>query len=370
MLVCILYVIGRKVADGISGTDKNLLLTYSARELKKAEDDMNNEEKRFAAHSIDNKGNEFSLAEECARLLRIGREDGVKSEGGKSKKREDARGIKHREWWVDPPDEVVSTLKYDTCQFTTAAAQSGGTSSQRYHVYCCPQLGAGRVAMRRIPCPCKACDSTLRLDWVVGTDPDEQPRFQSVEHCQYRKVLGSRNEWDIVTLKDAPNGSNDDDIDIAKASVLVSLSSNIYDNIEVGQYGALVTVDENARDGYFIIEWRNVPYTQQVSGKLVCDAYYLEQAPRAPKWWIPSMQEVTVDLNNVVLANVIMDEIEKPRNMPSTQANRKRCLRMKALRVVKESDDYIFEEIIRRDLLEHEPRVLVEAEVEVEEEED
>ena len=89
MFVCILYVIliGRKVADGISGTDKNLLLRYSARELKKAEDDMNNKEKRFAAHSIDNTGNEFSLAEECARLLRIGREDGVKSEGGKSKKR-------------------------------------------------------------------------------------------------------------------------------------------------------------------------------------------------------------------------------------------------------------------------------------------
>ena len=81
-----------------------------------------------------------------------------------SKKREDSRGIKHREWLVNPLDEEVLNLKNETCKFTPAAAQSGGTSSQRYHVYCCPQIGAGRVAMRRIPCPCKACDSTLCLN--------------------------------------------------------------------------------------------------------------------------------------------------------------------------------------------------------------
>jgi hypothetical protein len=53
------------------------------------------------------------LAEECARLLRIGREDGVKSQG-KSKKREDAQGIKHREWLVWLPEDKVSKLKYST----------------------------------------------------------------------------------------------------------------------------------------------------------------------------------------------------------------------------------------------------------------
>ena len=142
------------------------------------------------------------------------------------------------------------------------------------------------------------------------------------------------------------------------------MSSTIFNNIKVGNYGALVTVDKNARDGYFIIEWASLPYTQHDSGKLVCDAYYLNQAPRAPKWWTSSLTEVTVDLNNVVMANVEMDLIERGRNMPSSQAAVKGCLRLKALRVVKDSDDFIFEEIIRRDLLEHEPRVLIEAEVE------
>ena len=148
----------------MNGTDKNLLLQISARELKTAEDNMENDDKRFAAHSITNEGQEFSLAEECARLLRIDRKEGAKSLGGKYKKREDNRGIQNREWLVDPPDETISKIKYDTCKFTTAAADLGGTFRDRYHVYCCPQLGSGRVALRRIPCPCKEWNSTIRRD--------------------------------------------------------------------------------------------------------------------------------------------------------------------------------------------------------------
>jgi hypothetical protein len=87
-----LFYTGKGVVDGVNGTDKNLLIRYSARELQEAMDSIKKDEKRFAAHSVDEKGKEFSLAEECARLLRIGREDGVKSQG-KSKKREDAQGI-------------------------------------------------------------------------------------------------------------------------------------------------------------------------------------------------------------------------------------------------------------------------------------
>jgi hypothetical protein len=74
-----------------------LLIQYSARELKEAMDSIDNDEKRFAAHSVNEAGKQFSLAEECARLLRISRQEGLKSQG-KSKKREDDREIEHREW--------------------------------------------------------------------------------------------------------------------------------------------------------------------------------------------------------------------------------------------------------------------------------
>ena len=59
-----------------------------------------------------------------------------------------------------------------------------------------------------------------------------------------------------------------------------------------------------------------------------------------------------------------MDNIEKERNMLSTQANRRGCLCLKVLRVEKGSDDFIFGKILQRDLLEHESRVLIDVEVE------
>ena len=73
----------------MNGTDKNLLIMYSARELQEAmsmTDEVDINDKRFSVHSINEEGKAVSLAEECARLLRIGRTEGVKSEGGKYKK--------------------------------------------------------------------------------------------------------------------------------------------------------------------------------------------------------------------------------------------------------------------------------------------
>jgi hypothetical protein len=144
-----LFYTGKRIVDGVNGTDKNLLIRYSAQELQEAMDSIKKDEKRFAAHSVDEKGKELTIAEECARLLQIGQEDGVKSQG-KSKKREDARGIEHREWLVWLPEDKVPELKYSTINFDKDARKAGGSSNFRYHVYCCSELGTGRVALRRI----------------------------------------------------------------------------------------------------------------------------------------------------------------------------------------------------------------------------
>ena len=133
---------------------------YSARELQEAmsmTDEVDINDKRFSVHSINEEGKAVSLAEECARLLRIGRTEGVKSEGGKYKKREDSRGIHERHWWVEPVKDLdLTKLKYETATFSKRSKEAGGSSSFRYHVYCCPELGTGRVAMRRIPCACES----------------------------------------------------------------------------------------------------------------------------------------------------------------------------------------------------------------------
>ena len=364
--------------DGVNGTDKNLLIRYSARELKQAMDSIaaeegegiKDDEKRFAAHSVNEVGKEFSLAEECARLLRIGRTGGVKS-AGKSKKRENSRGIKHREWLVWLKEDTVSELKYKTVDFTKEAKQAGGTSNKRYHVYCCPELGTGRVALRRIPCACVPCDTTIRLPWLVGVTAPKQPRFATVEECRYRKILGIRNEWNVVRLEVDHAKANLDDVDIAREDVLVSLSSNIAATIEIGGYGAIVTNDEAARDGYWMVEWTSESYTCQETGRLVCDGFYLNEVPGGPQWWTPSGLAVTTPLVNVVMADVKMDPIEVGRNVPSSShVNRRQCLEKEALRVEVDSHDYIFDEMFRRERLEYETRAEEEEEEDEEESED
>lgn len=57
--------IGKKVPDGVSGTDKNLLFRDSSQELYQTADDIYNDDKQFAAHNTNNEGKEFSLAEKC-----------------------------------------------------------------------------------------------------------------------------------------------------------------------------------------------------------------------------------------------------------------------------------------------------------------
>ncbi|OEU12086.1 hypothetical protein FRACYDRAFT_244336 [Fragilariopsis cylindrus CCMP1102] len=355
---------GKGIVDGVNGTDKNLLIRYLARELKQAMDSIaakegdgiKDDEKRFAAHSVNEKGKEFSLAEECARLLRIGRSDGVKS-FRKSAKKENARGIKHREWLVWKKEDEVSELKYSTVDFKPESIVAGGTFKKRYHVYCCPELGAGRVALRRIPCACVACDSTIRLPWIVGIPSSEQQRFSTVADCRYHKILGARNEWDVVKLAVDHSKANLDDVDAARDDILVSLSSNIAANIEIGGYGAVVTSDPEARDGYWMVEWTSESYTCQ------------ETVKRGPKWWTPSGQAVTIPLLNIVMSDVKMDPIDVGRNMPSSShVNEVQCLEKEALRVEEESHSYIFDEIFRRETLEYETRPEEEEDEESEEE--
>ena len=64
--------VGKGIVDGVNGVDKKILILYSARELEKAQKMADEEErdgKRFAGHSIDEDGKEYSLASECAMLL-------------------------------------------------------------------------------------------------------------------------------------------------------------------------------------------------------------------------------------------------------------------------------------------------------------
>ena len=118
-----------------------------------------------------------------------------------------------------------------------------------------------------------------------------------------------------------------------------------------GGVGAIVTTDEQA-DGYYLVEWTGEPFTCQVTGELKCRGIYFNRVGRAPKWYTKS--DLAPDeflLQHVVLGAVTMEPISNSNPLP-IHCNRVVATRAGALKISKDCDDFIFDEIWRRDLLE------------------
>ncbi|OEU12947.1 hypothetical protein FRACYDRAFT_243199 [Fragilariopsis cylindrus CCMP1102] len=250
--------------------------------------------------------------------------------------------------------------------------------------------GEARFKTAKLAMVCCLCappddrfQSLHQLDCVTGEcnacpgfdrPPEELTMNNDISFHLY-DVLPSCNIHNMLPkfppVVDGERHANIDDVDTAREEILVSLSSNIAATIEIGGYGAIVTNDEAARDGYWMVEWTSESYTCQETGRLVCDGFYLNEVPGGPQWWTPSGLPVTTPLVNIVMGDVKMDPIEEGRNVPSSShVSRRQCLEKEALRVKGDSHDYIFDEIFRRETLEYETRAEEEEEDEEEDEEE
>ena len=47
-----------------------------------------------------------------------------------------------------------------------------------------PDLGLGWIAVRRIPCACKACIDQLKLPWDHSKGKQDQPRYKRNPKCE------------------------------------------------------------------------------------------------------------------------------------------------------------------------------------------
>ena len=168
--------------------------------------------------------------------------------------------------------------------------------------------------------------------------------------------MGDKNSWLIVKLEERsktdPNWFEyiDDKANFLRKDIRNYITLKIVNDIEDGYIGAVITSDEDA-DGYYLIKWSGTPYTAQDSGELVCDGKYLNPVGRAPKWYTTSEDADTILVQHVVLGKVIMEEISASNPLPKT-CNRRKATSMGALKISQQSDDYIFDEIHRRDALE------------------
>ena len=90
----------------------------------------------------------------------------------------------------------------------------------------------------------------------------------------------------------------------------------------------------------------------------MCDGIYLNPVGRAPKWYTPSENSDTILVKHVMLGKVTtMEEISDSNPLPNS-CNKRKATSMGALKISKKkkiskkSDDFMFDEIHRRDGLE------------------
>ena len=363
---------GKDIVDGLNATDK----VYLRKKMCMiGTPEAKDSECRMAAHSMIGDA-KMSLADEAKRLCEDPkRVSGVKAEGGKRQKREAAAKMQQRIYHVQDPKDVKYTKTNRTAVGFEAGEHNGLLAHYSLHVS--PELGLGYAALRRIPCACDACLRQLELEWQVGVAPEKQPRFASSTKCKFWPIFEDGagkpglNDWRIVKLvpnkKSAPEEEEE-----AFAEVLAGKTARIAEQIEIGNFGAFATLDEDA-DGYYLIKFTSKPYTLQAAvelkmydppirietGELVCDAEYFNKVPGASLWYTATAAQdavTVVRVQQVVAADLKPAAISEENKLPigMSKKNKADATKKKAVKISAEEHEVILDEICRREELEHE----------------
>ena len=224
-----------------------------------------------------------------------------------------------------------------------------------------PDLGLGRVAVRRIPCACEACRSQFNQDWEPNVDATEQKRYASSTTCILWDIFEGLNDWNIVQL--VPGFDNDEEeIQTIHRIVLDARIESL--NVEEQNVGAFQTEDPDS-DGYYLVKWTSQPYRLEENrelteynppilvpkGELVADAVYFNPVPRAPRWYTPSGTSTTVRLQQVIEANLkVGSELNGSSILPNL-CNKTEARRKGALRVSEHDHGCLLDEISRMEII-------------------
>ena len=102
----------------------------------------------------------------------------------------------------------------------------------------------------------------------------------------------------------------------------------------VGEFGAVATDDDEAPDGYYLVEFTGLPYTDQVYGLLKCNANWLFLLSSSTHWYTNERgYDTVIYLINVLSTGVVMLPIS-PSNIPPSQ-RRKEATKNGAIKSVR-----------------------------------
>jgi hypothetical protein len=345
---------GKDLVDGLNACDKQYLKKMMMRIALPGNEQSAAEDKKIIPYSV--REREFaSIAEEAARLCSLDRSEGAKG-NKKHKKREEAAVMRKRVYHVRKREDVVQEgLKMKLSGLPDKGAHVGLLG--RYNLHVDPDLGVGTAALRRIPCACAACEECRKRPWIPGVPPKDQPRFEQNRACKYWGIFQGENDWFIVTTSPS-NDVDPMDLEQSQKEILLGIMARMAEYIEEGEYGAVMTEDINAH-GYYLVRWASETYAAQEDtdewaiGELVVDATYLNPVGRARNWYTPGDDRVTIRVQHVVAAALVLEQPSDEVKLPSN-CNRRDALSKGARRLSDDSHLTILDEINRRDILDYE----------------
>jgi hypothetical protein len=195
------------------------------------------------------------------------------------------------------------------------------------------------------------------LKWVNGVDAKDQPRFARNEQCKYWKIFEGINDWKVISLRRGEDDGAESEFEEMKSAALEKISEREAGLIEDQGYGAIATEDEDEK--YYIVRWEGLPYTDQDSGDMVCDATYLYKVPNARYWYHRPTPEVEERSSTVVYTSHILagsidmlpvsDSNQLPSNLNATTAAD--ALALDPLFLGEDSHTAILEEAERREAM-------------------
>ena len=355
---------GKSSVDAINGVDKNTIHRMLMRSVQSADDAAEGKSKSLQVQTFNNNtGKKYSAAADCKRVLEEDMKIKETSTGIKYESMQRNKEINQRYWHVRGIDEELSKIRCSTVKMP----EKGVTFKDMYHYYACPDLGANemkmKVALRRIPCSCQACDEMIRKPWVHGKPANEQPRFQDVMDCYLRPILEDSNRWYIVDLMRLKPTDEEEAEEMEESEeklnrgVLHNMTVYMGSKVKVGEVGAVACGNDRkeAKEGYYLVRFTSLPYPDQSgSGELKVMANWVVALKGARYWFYePINKEEEVNLMHVVGTGIVLNDIS-PLNLPPAGL-RKLALDLKAKKINDDDHNKVIDMIHNRDRFEYDP---------------
>ena len=111
-----------------------------------------------------------------------------------------------------------------------------------------------------MPCSCYESTSMLDKPWIHVLTPKQKPCYLPVTNCSYWSVLGSFNNWNIITL--SHKSTTSEDFKGIHQVVLDGISENMASLVQSAKHEAINTAYTSSM-GYYVIKFVSEAYTLQ-----------------------------------------------------------------------------------------------------------